>query len=179
MDSKGEQKRKRVLVGVIVFLGLVFAGLLLYGLAAGCLLSESMETNISKEWPVVVLMALLTYPPLYSKRVRRLLRERDRDNPGSAYAGLMFACLIFWMFFSEGICVRFDVFPDAPRRFEAVVLDKTMHNSVTRYVTVRDASGGVHQLRMHEMSPEVGRPVVFAAREGLLGVLYDIEYIND
>jgi len=179
MDSYQRQTMNVGLDGWALGVGLVLAGGVVLGLASGVLLSETMETNISKEWPVVVAMALLTYPPLYSKRVRDIIGAFDKRRRGGVYAGLMFACLIFWMFFSEGLCVRLDLFPQAPRAFETVVVGKTMHNGVVSYVSVQERRGGVHQLRMHDASPEPGQPILFSAREGLLGVLYDIEYIKD
>jgi len=149
--------------------------------AGGCnqiVNSYTLESNFHKVWPLVLGLGLPTFPPLYLRQLRDYLNNKTRVSRVGSWGMMAFCWGFFWFVMAPGICMRLDFYPDDARKFDTIVLERKLSWGMRRSIVVQDDQGQTHNLRMRENYPEVGKPVVFNAREGLLGVLYDIEYVK-
>ncbi|WP_461210513.1 hypothetical protein [Desulfocurvus sp. DL9XJH121] len=107
-------------------------------------------------------------------------RRRIRSMGKRACLAVILPLVILglWMLLVPGMCVRLRLGADPPRQYEAVVVSCSVPRSGPAWVEVRDAGGGSHRLNIGGRVPAPGTELVFTAREGMFGVLYDIRHVH-
>lgn len=95
-----------------------------------------------------------------------------------AAVALPLAVLGLWMLLVPGLCMRLHPPSARPVLYDTVVERRGEGALGPAWVEVRDGQGRVHRLTLGERAPGPGRELVFTARQGMFGVLYDIRYVH-